>query len=67
MRNSDVEKWLRLWAHKPDSNIWKYVAISDLSNDFIREFKDNFSWNRYTLTYLEKNRPELYLELFKLE
>lgn len=65
---NEAEKWLRVWAIKPDSNLWKYASVYDLSRDFIREFKQNINWNKNTKKQLlEQHGQKFYEEVFGRE
>ena len=64
----DPELWLRMWAFNPDSNLWKYASVYDLSTGFIREFKDIINWNENTKKQLlKKYGQQFYKEIFGRE
>ena len=65
---NEAEIWMRVWSHNPDSNIWKYASVYDLSQDFIREFKDVINWNRFTKKQvLNKYGQKFYDEIMGTE
>ena len=60
-----AEAWIRENATDPDY-IWTYVAVYDLSIDFIRQFKNKLNWkneiNRKQLKQIQGER--FYKEIF---
>lgn len=60
-----AETWIRENATDPDYT-WTYVAVYDLSIDFIRQFKNKLNWkneiNRKHL--LEIHGQKFYEEIF---
>ncbi len=65
---NEAEIWLRAWSYKPDSNVWKYATVYNLSRDFIREYKDIIIWNKVQKRQLkEVHGQKFYEEVFGKE
>lgn len=59
--NKDKETFLRELEDK-DSACWKLAAIDDMSDEFIREFKDKINWNKPKKRQLLKQRGQKFYE-----